>query len=99
MHKSQGAFGVNYYVSNSVCQEYGSNPRDKRWKALDKQVENSYVHTLDVRCNNEQYAQSKKMQDAQGWFFIDEEAMQQARQMPMPNCDLLAKHGLRRRNY
>ncbi|KAL1648663.1 Chaperone protein dnaJ [Didymella pomorum] len=97
MHKSQGPFGVNYYVANSVCQEYGSNPRDKRWKALDKQVENSYVHTLDVRCNNEQYAQSKKMQDAQGWFFVDEEAMAQARNMPMPNCDTLAAHGMRRR--
>ena len=90
-------FGVNYYVAPSVCTEYGSNPRDKRWKALDKQVESSYVHTLDVRCNTEQYAQNKKMQDAQGWFFVDEEAMAQARNMPMPNCDLLAKHGLRRR--
>ncbi|OSS43425.1 hypothetical protein B5807_11824 [Epicoccum nigrum] len=97
LHKSQGAFGVNYYVAPSVCNEYGSNPRDKRWKALDKHVENSYVHTLDVKCNNEEYAQSKKMQDAQGWFFVDEEAMAQARNMPKPSCDLLAKHGLRRR--
>lgn len=97
MHKSQGPFAVNYYVANPLCQEYGSNPRDKRWKALDTQVENSYVHTLDVRCNTEQYAQSRKMQDAQGWFFVDDEAMAHARNMPMPNCDILAAHGMRRR--
>jgi DnaJ family protein B protein 12 len=98
-HTSSGGFGVKYYVAPSVCTEYGSNPRDKRWKALDKQVEQSYVHTLDVRCNQEQYSQSKKMQDAQGWFFIDEEAMAQARNMPMPNCELLQKHGYGRRRY
>lgn len=97
LHKSQGAFGVNYYVAPSVCNEYGSNPRDKRWKSLDNHVESSYVHTLEVKCNNEEYTQSKKMQDAQGWFFVDEEAMNQARNMKKPSCDLLAKHGLRRR--
>jgi DnaJ family protein B protein 12 len=80
-----------------VCNEYGSNPRDKRWKSLDNHVESSYVHTLEVKCNNEEYTQSKKMQDAQGWFFVDEEAMNQARNMKKPSCDLLAKHGLRRR--
>ncbi|KAJ4324393.1 Chaperone protein dnaJ [Neodidymelliopsis sp. IMI 364377] len=98
-HTSSGATGVKYYVAPSVCTEYGSSPRDKRWKALDKQVEQSYVHTLDVRCTQEQHSQSKKMQDAQGWFFIDEEAMAQARNMPMPNCELLQKYGLGRRRY
>lgn len=96
-HTSLGAFGVKYYVAPSVCTDFGPNPRDKRWKTLDKSVEQSYLHTLDVRCNNEQYTQSKMMQDAQGWFFADEEAMARARNIPMPNCDTLKKHGLGRR--
>lgn len=35
------------------------------------------------------------MEDAQGWFLVDEEAMEKARTMEMKNCAKLEKFGIR----
>ena len=34
------------------------------------------------------------MEDAQGWFFVDDEAMERARNMELKNCQKLRKLGL-----
>jgi DnaJ family protein B protein 12 len=35
------------------------------------------------------------MEEAQGWFYIDQEAMDRARKLDMKNCKKLEKMGLR----
>jgi DnaJ family protein B protein 12 len=53
------------------------------------------VHGINVRCQQEQYQQRKMMEEAQGWFYIDQEAMDRARKLDMKNCKKLEKMGLR----
>jgi DnaJ family protein B protein 12 len=67
----------------------------KKWRQLDADAENQYVHGINVRCQQEQYQQRKMMEEAQGWFYIDQEAMDRARNMDMKNCKKLEKMGLR----
>ncbi|KAF2127422.1 DUF1977-domain-containing protein [Dothidotthia symphoricarpi CBS 119687] len=81
---------VHYYVNPTEVHDY--NP--KKWRKLDDQAENQYVHAVNTRCQNEKFHQSRMMQDAQGWFFVDEEAMERARHLDMKNCNKLRQMGL-----
>lgn len=87
-------------VSHRINLHYFVDPKDvhdynlKTWRKLDVQAENQYVHTIEVRCQNEKFQQRKAMEDAQGWFLIDEEAMDRARKMELKNCKKLQKLGV-----
>ncbi|KAF1946176.1 DUF1977-domain-containing protein [Clathrospora elynae] len=81
---------IDYFVDPKDVHDY--NP--KKWRKLDEQAENQYVHTTNVRCQNERVQQRKAMEDAQGWFSVDQEAMHKARNMEMKNCQKLRKLGL-----
>lgn len=83
-------FKVRYYVDPREVHDY--NP--KKWRKLDDQAERQWIHVLNVRCQNEQFQQRKMMEDAQGWFSVDQEAMQKARQMELKNCNKLRELGL-----
>lgn len=81
---------VQYFVDPREVHEY--NP--KKWRKLDEEAEQQYVHGLSVRCQHEQNQQRRMMEDAQGWFYIDQEAMDRARKMELKNCRKLKKMGL-----
>ncbi|OAK99731.1 DUF1977-domain-containing protein [Phaeosphaeriaceae sp. SRC1lsM3a] len=78
---------IHYFVDPREVHDY--NP--KKWRSLDAEAENQYVHGLNVRCQNEQMQQRRMMEDAQGWFYIDQEAMDRARNLDMKNCAKLQK--------
>ncbi|KAF2845773.1 DnaJ-domain-containing protein [Plenodomus tracheiphilus IPT5] len=82
---------IHYFVNPAEIQEF--NP--KKWRKLDENAEQQYVHSLNVRCKNEQYAQRRAMEDAQGWFGVDAVAMDAARKMELMNCRRLEKLGIR----
>jgi DnaJ family protein B protein 12 len=82
---------VHYYVDPREVHDYSP----KKWRQLDSDAENQYVHGINVRCQQEQYQQRKMMEEAQGWFYIDQEAMDRARKLDMKNCKKLEKMGLR----
>ena len=82
---------VHYFVDPKDVHDY--NP--KKWRKLDDTAENTYLHGLQVRCHNERLQQRRAMEDAQGWFLVDEEAMEKARTMEMKNCAKLEKFGIR----
>lgn len=81
--------GVKYFVDPREVHEY--NP--KKWRKLDEQAENSYVHKLSVQCQNEQVTQRRMMEEAQGWFSINQELMDRARKMDLKSCQKLKKFG------
>lgn len=81
---------VQYFVDPREVHEYNH----KKWRKLDEEAEQQYVHGVHVRCQNEQFQQRKMMEDAQGWFHIDQDAMNRARRMEMKNCNKLKKMGL-----
>jgi DnaJ family protein B protein 12 len=81
---------VHYFVDPREVHEY--NP--KKWRKLDEEAERQYVHSINVQCQHEQFKQRKMMEDAQGWFYVDMDAMDRARRMEMKNCQKLRKMGL-----
>jgi DnaJ family protein B protein 12 len=81
---------VHYFVDPREVHEF--NP--KKWRKLDEEAERQYVHSINVQCQHEQYKQRKMMEEAQGWFMVDQEAMDRARRMEMKNCNKLRKMGL-----
>ncbi|KAI8934387.1 hypothetical protein NX059_009123 [Plenodomus lindquistii] len=83
--------GIHYFVNPSDVADYNT----KKWRNLDQTAENQYVHMLDARCRNEQFAQRKAMEDAQGWFGVDAIAMEAARKMELRNCQKLKKLNIR----
>lgn len=76
---------VPYYVNPTEVADYSK----KQWQVLDRTAETRYMHHLDSRCSIEQQTRSQMMQDAQGWFFQDNAAMEKARTMRMPYCTKL----------
>lgn len=81
---------LHYFVNPTEVHDYNS----KKWRKLDETSENSYVHAVNARCQNEKFAQRKAMEDAQGWFGVDAVAMDNARKMELRNCQKLRKLGL-----
>jgi len=76
---------VPYYINPIEVTDYTK----KQWVALDRTAENRYMHHLDSRCSVEQQTRAQLMQDAQGWFFQDNVAMDRASKMKMPYCTKL----------
>jgi DnaJ family protein B protein 12 len=87
-------------VSTRIKIDYFVDPKDvveytpKKWRKLDEQAENQYIHITNTRCHNEQVLQRKAIEDAQGWFSVDQEAMHKARTMELKNCNKLKRLGL-----
>jgi DnaJ family protein B protein 12 len=73
---------VNYYVNPAEVKDYTKSQR----KQLDDSAERRYMHHLNVNCDFEQQTRSQLIQEAQGWFFIDEEKMAKANQMELKSC-------------
>jgi DnaJ family protein B protein 12 len=80
---------VHYYVDPNSVHEYSP----KQWRKLDETAERQYLHTVSARCQQEEYQQRKLLEEAQGWFYVDQEKMDQARHMDMKNCKYLRKMG------
>jgi hypothetical protein len=82
---TSGNLKVPYYVNPTEVRDYSKS----QWASLDRTAENRYMHHLDSKCTIEQQTRAQLMQDAQGWFFQDTEAMDRARTMKMPYCTKL----------
>lgn len=77
---------VPYYVNPRDVQDYSK----RQWQHLDRYAETRYVGKLNTECNIEQQQRERLIQDAQGWFFQDEEKMKKARQFEMKSCKKLS---------
>ncbi len=79
--------GVKYWVDPSAVNEYNN----RKWRDLDSIAEVRYKGALSRDCENEQMMQSRMMQDAQGFFWTDEDMMRRAREMDMASCRKLGE--------
>lgn len=76
---------------------YWVNPRDvneysrRQWSQLDRTAEVRYMGRLSSECENEQIIQQRMMQDAQGFFWTDEDKMREARNMELKSCKKLGE--------
>lgn len=80
---------VNYWVNPS---EYADLNRRGR-SDLEQKVDVKHVSDLRYACTAEQQQQEQLLQEAQGWFSVDERLMNQARNLPMKACKRLREIG------
>ncbi|KAF2840615.1 DUF1977-domain-containing protein [Patellaria atrata CBS 101060] len=84
-----GAHKLPYYVNPAETEDM--SPR--KWRELDKAAERRFVSGLSQECAREEQQQLRMMQDAQGWFFVDEGLMERARGMELRGCKRLRELG------
>lgn len=89
--RTTSRFKVQYYVNPTEVDQFTK----QKWRKLDEQTEQKYMEILNLKCEYEHQQQQQVMQDAQGWFFIDQEKMDSARKMQKPSCQRLREFGLR----
>jgi len=82
-------------TSHALKVPYWVNPRDvedyspRKWREVDKYAEVRYVNQLNVQCENEQNTRQRLFQESQGWFWVDEAKLEQARRMDLWACNRL----------
>lgn len=81
---------VPYYVNPREVADYGRSD-SRSWKKLDLTAESNYMYILQNECHTEELRQARMFQDAQGWFFTDEDKLRKAREMPMASCKRLGE--------
>ncbi|KAI5197241.1 DUF1977-domain-containing protein [Aureobasidium subglaciale] len=88
-------------ISNIHQIPYYVDPREvsdltaRKLRELDKRAETTYVQKLSNECELQQQRRTQMYQQAQGFFFTDQDKMQEARRMEMPSCKKLNKLGYR----
>ena len=85
MHRITPKYRVDYFINPAEVEGYSA----RKFHQLDQRAEVDYISTLQYNCEVERNTRSQMLQDAQGWFSIDEEKVRQARQMPMRSCSRL----------
>lgn len=87
--RTSARLNIPYWVNPSDVEDFSA----RKLKELDRSAEVRYMSHLNVECDLEQQRQARLMQDAQGWFFVDEAKMREARNMPKPSCTRLRELG------
>lgn len=81
---------IPFYVQNSYVED-----RSKREvRRFDSKVEEEYVLDLKTKCMRERNVKSDMIEDAHGWFSVDEAKLAKAESLQLPNCAKLQKLNL-----
>ncbi|OMP83392.1 putative J domain-containing protein [Diplodia seriata] len=89
LQRTSARLNIPYWVNPADVDDLSG----RKLKELDRTAEVRYMSHLNVECDIEQQRQARLMQDAQGWFFVDETKMKEARKMPKPSCTRLRDLG------
>lgn len=92
MHRITPKYRVDYFINPVEVDGYTS----RKFHQLDQRAEVDYISTLQYNCEVERNTKQQMLQDAQGWFAVDEEKIKQARSMPMRSCSRLDELRVRR---
>lgn len=80
---------VDYWVNPAEVADFNA----RKFNQLDGRAEATLMKYLKVDCERENVRRTQAYNDAQGWFFPDQEKLAQARKMPMKACDRLQQLG------
>lgn len=61
----------------------------KEWSSFDFAAERAAVGVVSNACRDERKRQQDMLDNAMGWFLVDQEAVTRARNLPMPGCERL----------
>lgn len=94
LHRTTPRLKVNYFVNPREVEEYST----RKFHQLDQKAEADFLSGLQYECHNEIDLRDHMIQDAQGWFFPDEEKLRAAHNLELKSCNRLSQlQG--RRNY
>lgn len=83
-----------YHVPFYVQPLFEKDKSASKLRRFDSKVESEYIQDKKTMCNREHMRRNQMMDEAQGWFSVDEALMNQAKAMPMPHCHELQKYGI-----
>lgn len=92
MHRITPKYKVDYFINPVEVDGYNS----RKFHQLDQRAEVDYISTLQYNCEVERNTKQQLLQDAQGWFSVNEELVRKARTMPMRSCSRLDELRVRR---
>ena len=95
MHRTSQRLKIDYYLDPKDVIDYSG----RKMNDLDKKAENQYVTQLQYECQIEQRTRNTMVEQAQGWFFQDEDKMREARNFDMRSCRQLDAFGFARNSY
>ena len=81
------SLSVPYFVDPGSFSPFEQNPR--KLQRVEDNVEVTYVRSLTSHCNNEAFNRQRRINEARGWIFRDEEKLKEAEQIKMPSCEKL----------
>ncbi|CAN6611279.1 hypothetical protein TRVA0_004S03862 [Trichomonascus vanleenenianus] len=84
----------NHHIPYYVSARETRNLNDRKMAQLDQRAELSYVQIMKTRCYNEYEYKQQKISDSKGWFFVNEEAYNEALNMPLKSCEILDELGV-----
>lgn len=93
------------HVTSKLRQEYFVNPVDvvsysnRDWTRMNDYVDQNLVRRLNHECENEQTQYQRLIQEAQGWFSIDQEKLREAKALEQRSCNRLRGLPLRQAGY
>jgi DnaJ family protein B protein 12 len=92
MHRITPKYKVDYFINPVEVDGYSSS----KFHKLDQRAEVDYISTLQYNCEVERNTKQQMLQDAQGWFAVDEEKVREAQSMTMRSCKRLDELRVRR---
>lgn len=83
---------ISYFISDATRIDF-ENRKDSpsQFRGLDRYVEGKFLESLETGCYIERKKQEAMFNDAYGLFFNDNELINRAKNMQMPNCSKLQK--------
>ncbi|KAG7194224.1 uncharacterized protein KQ657_004939 [Scheffersomyces spartinae] len=81
----------NYNIPFFVTEGFNKDKKLSRrqMQAFDTNAEHSILKEKRARCNEEMVLKNELIEQAHGWFSVDQEKLAHARSMAMPNCEFL----------
>ena len=92
LHRTTPRYRVNYYIDPVAVDGYS----DRKLRQLDQAAEVKYINSLKYECQVEHSERNRMLEEAQGWFSVDETKLSEARAMPMRSCNRLSELGVSR---
>ncbi|KAH3686462.1 hypothetical protein WICPIJ_002549 [Wickerhamomyces pijperi] len=76
---------IPYYVTTKTK----NNLTPKKLTKLNRAVEEEYIDNLRTNCQYEKNEKERRINEAYGWFFPDEEKLNKAQALKLPTCERL----------
>lgn len=90
LHRTSRIYGLDYWVNPAEVADYSA----RKFNQLDGRAEQMYTQALRVECEREVNVRQRILDEAQGWFYSDQDKLKVARNMELKSCKKLQTMGL-----